>query len=84
MNARPCWKNKATGAIVGQVQAQALYDQVIAPNWAGFTEFEKASAGEGWHIHWNLSREISTYSGMVAIAGIGVVGLAMIQNFKNT
>lgn len=77
-------KFKASGASLSQAQAQAVYDQVIAPNWGGFTEFEKASAGEGYHIHWQLSREISVYSGMVCMAGLGVVGLAIINNMQHS
>lgn len=77
-------KYKASGAALSQAQAQAVYEQFIAPNWSGFTEFEKASAGEGYHIHWQLSREISTYAGMVALAGIGVVGFAMINKMQHS
>lgn len=76
-------KYRQGGAAVNQAQARALYDRVIAPHWAGFTEFETASGGEGYHIHWNLSREISTYSGLAALAGIGVVGFKLLNQFNN-
>jgi len=70
---------KAGPSVLTEAQARKIYDTVIAPNWPGFSEFEKSSTGEGYHIHWNLSREISTYAGLVAVAGLGVVGLAWLN-----
>lgn len=72
-------KYKGNGSLLSESQARAVYDQFIAPNWPGFTEFEKSSSGEGYHIHWQLSREVSTYAGLITVAGIGVVGFALIK-----
>lgn len=78
---------RANGQVVPASQAKAVYDQVIAPHWPGFTEWEPASTtatgSEGYHIHWNLSREISTYAGLVGLAGLGVVGFVIINNWGN-
>ncbi len=76
-------KYKASGLPIPEPIAKGIYDKIIAPMWAGFTEFEAASGGEGYHIHWNLSREISTYTGMAAMAGLGVVGFAIINNLSS-
>ena len=75
-------KNRATGKMLTESEARAVYGEFIAPNWPGYSEFEKSNAGEGYHIHWNLSREISTYSGLVSMAGIGVIGFALLNKMQ--
>lgn len=74
---------KANKALVPEAQAKQIFTSVIAPNWPGFAEWEGSSTGEGYHIHWNLSRDISTYAGIMAIAGVGVVGFAIINSWGN-
>lgn len=75
-------KFKGNGQALSQSQAKAAYDQFIAPNWPGFTEFEAASAGEGYHIHWQLSREITTYAALGGVAALGVVGFVVVNNWS--
>ena len=71
-----------TGAAkASEAQAKAAWEQVIKPNWPGWTEFEASSPGEGYHIHVQLSREISTYAGIASLAGLGVLGVVMISNW---
>lgn len=72
-------KYKASGQALSEAQARAVYNEFIKPNWPGFSEFEGSSVGEGYHVHVQLSREISTYSGLVTVAGIGVVGFALLN-----
>jgi len=74
-------KYKANGEPVPEVQARAAFDGFIKPNWPGHSEFEASSKGEGYHVHVQLSREISTYTGLTALAGIGVIGYAVIKNW---
>lgn len=76
-------KYKAGGQVVPEAQAKIVYDTIIAPNWPGFTEWEGSSKGEGYHIHWNLSREITSYIGPVGLAALGVVGVAVINHWSN-
>lgn len=76
-------KYKANGQPVPEVQAKAMYDQIIAPNWPGFTEWEGSSGKEGYHIHWNLSREITTYMGLVGTLGLGIAGYAIIKTWSD-
>jgi len=72
-------KNSA-GQAIPKLQAKKVFDEFIFPNWSGFSLFEADESG-GYHIHVNLSREISTYAGLTAIAGIGVIGFAIIQSW---
>jgi hypothetical protein len=69
------------GGPVSETQARAAYDQYIAPNWPGFTEWESSKPGEGYHIHWNLSREVTTYSSLIALAGLGVIGFFIVDSW---
>jgi len=69
------------GALVPEQQAKALFDQYILPTWPGFAEFEGGSKGEGYHVHVQLSRQISTYAGLISLAGIGVLGFAVTNNW---
>jgi hypothetical protein len=69
------------GALVSEVQAKAAFDQFIKPNWPGFCEFERSSTGEGYHIHAQLSRDISTYTGIVSLAGLGVLGMVVVNSW---
>lgn len=75
-------RNRSTGKLLTESEAREVYNAYIAPNWPGYSEFEKSSGGEGYHIHWNLSREVSTYSGLVAMAGIGVIGFALLNKMQ--
>lgn len=70
-----------SGALLSEAQAKALFNQIIKPNWPGYTEWENSSPGEGYHVHIQLSREISTYAGLISLAGIGVLGFAVINNW---
>lgn len=72
---------KVGGALASEAQAKAAFEQVIKPHWPGWSEFEASSPGEGYHIHVQLSREISTYSGIATMAGLGVLGVVMISNW---
>jgi hypothetical protein len=69
------------GAKVPEVQARAAWEQFIKPNWPGFTEFENAHGAEGYHVHVQLSREISTYAGIISLAGLGVLGFTIINKW---
>jgi len=71
-----------TGAVIPEAQARAVYDQFIAPNWPGFSEFEGAGKNEGYHVHVNLSREISTYSSIFSLVGLGVLGYTIVSNWS--
>ena len=70
-----------SGEALSEAQAKAIFDQVIKPNWPGYSEWEPSSPGEGYHVHVQLSREISTYAGLISLAGIGVLGFAVINNW---
>lgn len=65
------------GSPVPEIQAKKLYEGFIAPNWPGFTEWEATSAGEGYHVHVNLSREITTFTGVAGAAALGVLALKL-------
>lgn len=64
-----------------EAQAKAAWEQAFKPHWPGFTEFEASSPGEGYHIHVQLSREISTYSGVTMVAALGVLGFVVVSNW---
>lgn len=74
-------KFSAGGALVPEAQARAAFEQLIKPNWPGFSEFEPSSKGEGYHIHAQLSRDISTYTGIVSLAGLGVLGMVIVNSW---
>jgi hypothetical protein len=67
------------GEPVPKAQAKAVFDTYVAPNWNGFALWEETPAGV-WHIHVNLSRQITEYAGIMALAGMGVIGY---QIFKS-
>ena len=75
-------KYKAGGQLVPEAQAKVVYDTIIAPNWPGYTEWEPSSSKEGYHVHWNLSREITSYIGPVGVAAIGIIGVAIINGWS--
>ena len=69
------------GAPLSEAQAKAVFEQTIKPNWPGFSEWEASSSGEGYHIHVQLSRDISTYAGAISLAGLGVLGMFIINKW---
>lgn len=71
----------AGGHQVPKLQAKSVYEQYVVPNWSGFSLFEESDAVPGYHIHVNLSREITTYAGVMAVAGLGVLGFAIISGW---
>ena len=74
-------KYAAGGGAVSESQAKAAFEQFIKPNWPGFAEFEPSKPGEGYHIHAQLSRDISTYTGIVSLAGLGVLGMVIVNSW---
>lgn len=70
----------ANGEPLPRAQAKAVYDEFVKPNWVGFSLWEESPGGV-WHIHVNLSREISTYAAIMGVAAMGVVGFQIIKGF---
>jgi hypothetical protein len=68
------------GEPVPKVQAKSIFDSFVLPNWPGFALWEETPAGV-WHIHVNLSRKITEYAAIMALAGMGVVGFELIKLF---
>ncbi len=66
------------GEPVPKVQAKAVFDNFVAPNWAGFALWEESPGGV-WHIHVNLSRKITEYAAIMGVAAMGVVGFQIIK-----
>lgn len=75
-------RSKATGKMVDQAQAKKVYEDFVAANWPGYSHWESASAREGYHIHVNLSRQITTYAGIVSLAGLGALGIAFLSGLE--
>ena len=67
------------GEIVPRSQAKAIYDEFIAPSWAGFSLFELES-NNGYHVHVNLSRRVTEYASIMAVAGMGIIGFAIMKS----
>lgn len=65
------------GEPLPRAQAKAVYDEFIKPNWVGFSLWEEAAGV--WHVHVNLSREITTYAAIMGVAAMGVVGFQIIK-----
>lgn len=69
-----------SGHDIPEAQAKKVYNEFVVPNWQGWTEFEASQPGkEGYHIHVNMSRNVSTYTALVAISGIGLVSWVAFQ-----
>jgi len=67
------------GQPVPKTQAKAVFDDYIAPNWAGYSLWEETPAGV-WHVHVNLSRHITEYAGVLGVAAIGIVGIEVFKH----
>lgn len=70
------------GKPISKAQAKKVFDEFIAPNWAGFALFENEEKAPGYHIHVNLSREVTTYAGMAGVAALGMLGFAIVSNWS--
>ena len=66
------------GEPVPKAQAKSVFADYIAPNWHGFALWEENAAGV-YHVHVNLSRKITEYSGIMGLAAMGVIGFHLIQ-----
>ncbi len=63
-------KNSA-GVILTEPDARKVFRDVVEPNWPGYAEFEPSVPGsKGWHIHVNLPRTVSTWTGLATGTGI--------------
>jgi hypothetical protein len=69
----------ANGQAVPKAQAKAVFEEFVKPNWAGFALWEENQKGV-WHIHVNLSRRITEYAAIMAVAGMGVIGFHLIKS----
>lgn len=54
-------------------RARNIYNEFIKPNWPNFSMFEEHEGK--YHIHLNLNRDISTYTGLAVGAGLLGIGL---------
>jgi len=67
---------KQNGKKVPIEKAESVYDEFVKPYWPGFSLFGKhKNDPQGYHIHVNLTRKISQYTGIAV--GVGLVGLAL-------
>jgi len=67
------------GSAVPKAQAKKVFENFILPNWHGFALWEEDAKGV-WHIHVNLTRQISEYAGIMGLAAIGVLGFHFIHS----
>lgn len=72
-----------SGKQIPKAQAKSVYDEFIQPNWIGFSLWEETLAGV-WHVHVNLSRNVTTYSGIAGIAGLGALGFYLVNKMKGS
>ncbi len=70
----------ANGAFLPASKAKEVFASFILPYWQGFTQFEAATSKQGYHIHANLSRHVTTYAGVLAVGGTGLVAWMGINN----
>lgn len=66
-------RNRSTGQIVSNSQLKKIYDEFIDPHWDGYTKFYPSADSSG-HIHVNLDRDITTYTGYLGLAAVAVGG----------
>ncbi len=67
------------GEPVPKAQAKAVFNDFIAPNWAGFALWEESDKGV-WHVHVNLSRKITEYASIMGVAAMGIIGFQIIKS----
>lgn len=70
----------SSGKRLSRDSTKAIFDKSIAPNWSGFSLFEETPGGV-YHVHVNLSRDITTYAGIAGVAGVGVGVFKAVQYF---
>lgn len=68
----------ANGERVPKAQAKRVFEEFIKPNWLGFALWEENENGV-WHVHVNLSREITQYAAILGVAAVGVIGFQMFK-----
>lgn len=67
--------DNSTGEILSESEGRKLYDTVIKPNWevGGYTQFYPATSSKRWHMHLNVSRDVSSqvkWAGMAALFAV--------------
>lgn len=67
------------GGVLPKTQAKTVFNEFILPNWAGFALWEEDEAGH-YHIHVNLSRQITTYAAIAGVACLGVIGITLFKS----
>lgn len=62
-------KNKQTGEIISDFEMKRIYNDFIAPNWDGWSQFtpKQPNTNTGW-IHAGLSRSLTDYTKYIGFA----------------
>lgn len=68
------------GQAVPKSHAKVIFDEFVKPNWPGFALWEETPEGV-WHIHVNLSRQITEYAAIAGVAAMGVIGFKIISSW---
>lgn len=72
------------GTVIPQPIAEKVFNEFVKPSWPGFALFEPNKPRPGvWHYHLNLSRAISTSTGLISGLALGFVGWQLIKNWGN-
>lgn len=71
------------GEPLPKAQAKSVFNDFIAPNWAGFALWEENDKGV-YHVHVNLSRQITEYAAIMGVAAMGVIGFHIIKSLGVT
>ena len=72
--------NDSSGRRLSRDETKVIFDNQIAPNWPGYALFEETPEGV-YHVHVNLSREITVWAGVAGVAGIGFLGFKLVTHF---
>lgn len=59
--------------------AKSIYEKFVKDTWPGYSEFEIESGV--WHIHLNLTREITTYAGLTGGVALGALAWKIIKDW---
>lgn len=67
---------KGTKNIITDEKAKKVFGEFIKSNWPGYSKFyPSGSSKNSHHVHVNLDRRVSTWTGWAGWAGLGVVGI---------
>lgn len=73
------------GTALTKPEARRVFDEFVKPHWPGYSLFEEDAGAKpsGYHVHVNLSRRITTYSGLLAAGVLAFGAYKFFEEWRN-